>query len=192
VPDRTQAAGNQVAGDRVSHGLRHDETDPCRICRVRSRYVEESVRGADPSTPAHGRAKVVGSDNPVRPLEHEGTTQSWRDGCYADSSVRPLRRRAARIERPARVRIRRRNPWTFARRRLFGWNVLLLIAVSPFWSSYACKNNNAGKKWVARRPEVNWLKIRALTGLVKPMRPNDLLSTLFYFHLVSTPCGQLR
>src|SRR5699024_8357762 len=48
-------------------------------------------------------------------------------GCYAESFVRPLRRRAAMIDRPARVRMRRRKPWTFARRRLFGWNVLLLM-----------------------------------------------------------------
>ena len=42
------------------------------------------------------------------------------------SCARPLRRRAARMARPARVRIRSRKPWTFARRRLFGWNVRLL------------------------------------------------------------------
>ena len=42
------------------------------------------------------------------------------------SCSRPLRRRAARTARPARVRIRSRKPWTFARRRLFGWNVRLL------------------------------------------------------------------
>jgi len=44
----------------------------------------------------------------------------------ADSSERPLRRREARIARPARVRIRRRKPWVLARRRLFGWKVRLL------------------------------------------------------------------
>ncbi len=42
------------------------------------------------------------------------------------SCSRPLRRRAARTARPARVRIRSRKPCTFARRRLFGWNVRLL------------------------------------------------------------------
>ncbi len=42
------------------------------------------------------------------------------------SCSRPLRRRAASTARPALVRIRRRKPWTFARRRLFGWNVRLL------------------------------------------------------------------
>lgn len=44
----------------------------------------------------------------------------------AESSTRPLRRRAARIARPARVRMRNRKPWVLARRRLFGWNVRLL------------------------------------------------------------------
>jgi hypothetical protein len=42
------------------------------------------------------------------------------------SRSRPLRLRAARTARPARVRIRSRKPCVFARRRLFGWNVRLL------------------------------------------------------------------
>lgn len=46
----------------------------------------------------------------------------------AVSSARPLRRRAETIARPARVRIRSRNPCTRARRRLFGWNVRLPLA----------------------------------------------------------------
>ena len=33
------------------------------------------------------------------------------------------------MERPARVRIRRRKPWVLCRRRLFGWNVRLLKVV---------------------------------------------------------------
>lgn len=43
--------------------------------------------------------------------------------------MRPLRRRAARMARPARVRIRWRKPWFLARRRLFGWNVRLLTVL---------------------------------------------------------------
>src|ERR1700712_5772103 len=35
------------------------------------------------------------------------------------------------MERPARVRIRRRKPWTLARRRLFGGKVRLLTVISP-------------------------------------------------------------
>ena len=34
------------------------------------------------------------------------------------------------MARPARVRMRRRKPWVFARRRLFGWNVRLLTRFS--------------------------------------------------------------
>jgi hypothetical protein len=44
--------------------------------------------------------------------------------------ARPFRRRAARIARPALVRMRSRNPCVLARRRLFGWNVRLLTGNS--------------------------------------------------------------
>ena len=37
-------------------------------------------------------------------------------------------RRAEMMARPARVRMRRRKPWVFARRRLFGWYVRLLTS----------------------------------------------------------------
>ena len=43
--------------------------------------------------------------------------------------LRPLRRRAARIARPARVRMRSRKPWVFARRRVFGWYVRFPLAI---------------------------------------------------------------
>jgi hypothetical protein len=52
--------------------------------------------------------------------------QSAPDGRQAERRSRPLARREDRIARPARVRIRSRKPWVFARRRLFGWNVRLL------------------------------------------------------------------
>jgi hypothetical protein len=48
----------------------------------------------------------------------------------ADSARRPLRRRLDTIERPARVRIRKRKPCTRARRRLFGWKVRLPLATA--------------------------------------------------------------
>jgi hypothetical protein len=41
-----------------------------------------------------------------------------------------LPRRADRMARPARVRMRRRKPWVLARRRLFGWKVRLLTGIS--------------------------------------------------------------
>jgi hypothetical protein len=50
--------------------------------------------------------------------------------CQADSSTRPLRRRAERMARPARVRMRVRKPCVRLRRRLLGWNVRLLTGLS--------------------------------------------------------------
>ncbi len=67
-----------------------------------------------------------------RPWAAQRRRQRDFGGDQADSSSRPLRRRAARIARPARVRIRRRKPWTLARRRLFGWKVRLLTRSPKF------------------------------------------------------------
>ena len=53
------------------------------------------------------------------------------DWFQAESFVRPLRRRAATMARPARVRIRRRKPCVRLRRRLLGWNVRLLTRKLP-------------------------------------------------------------
>lgn len=55
-----------------------------------------------------------------------GAARAALPGPQAESSERPLRRRADRMLRPARVRMRRRKPWVLARRRLFGWKVRLL------------------------------------------------------------------
>src|SRR5262249_43955092 len=46
--------------------------------------------------------------------------------------ARPLPRRAEMIARPARVRMRRRKPWVFARRRVFGVEGGLLTAGPRF------------------------------------------------------------
>ena len=64
-----------------------------------------------------------------------GSTAKTRRCDQADNARRPLRRRLDTIERPARVRIRRRKPCTRARRRLFGWKVRLPLATA-FSSSY--------------------------------------------------------
>jgi hypothetical protein len=82
----------------------------------------EGVAPTARATP-HRLLEVGSAAHPVRSGQHRRRGQ-------AESSARPLRRRAERIARPARVRIRRRKPWVFARRRLFGWNVRLVTRVS--------------------------------------------------------------
>jgi hypothetical protein len=72
VPDRPKPPSDQVAGDRISDGLRHNEPDPGRIGRARARDVEERVRGTHTATFADGSAEVVRGYYPVDALEHEG------------------------------------------------------------------------------------------------------------------------
>ena len=97
------------------------------VYRSRSK-VDDRVCSADASASAHCRAIVIGPNHAVGSREHRRCLDRTN---YAESSVRPLRRRAPRMARPARVRMRRRKPCTLARRRLFGWKVLLLIVIAP-------------------------------------------------------------
>jgi len=97
------------------------------VYRSRSE-VDDRVCSADSSASAHCRAIVIGPNHAVGSREHRRCLDRTN---YAESSVRPLRRRAPRMARPARVRMRRRKPCTLARRRLFGWKVLLLIVIAP-------------------------------------------------------------
>ena len=60
--------------------------------------------------------------------------------------LRPLRRRADRIARPARVRIRRRKPCTLCRRRLFGWYVRLLTSSSPRHCCWDVSTNRVARR----------------------------------------------
>ena len=70
----------------------------------------------------------------------------------ADRRARPLARRADRIARPARVRIRSRKPWVFERRRLFGWKVRLLTSGTPSSSCSPHVATMCQLIWVNRGP----------------------------------------
>ena len=78
------------------------------------------------------------------------------------SRSRPLRLRAARTARPARVRIRSRKPCVFARRRLFGWNVRLLTG-TPDKGILDC--THAGLRAVLGFPTGYHLEQRRLPGV---------------------------
>ena len=110
-----------------------------------------------------------------RRCDAAGAARAARPVPQAESSERPLRRRAARMARPARVRMRRRKPWVLARRRLFGWKVRLLTLISvtgrtrvvrecwrgrpasaaigsPRSRSRACENGRQGLAYGTRAP----------------------------------------
>ncbi len=120
---------HDAAPDRPAH----NQPDPSRTGRGRlaqDRLAQDRAvvnhKGARTGARAipDDRRKLRRSPQTV----HRGQHWTLRDGQpgQADSSRRPLRRRVAMMARPARVRIRRRNPWVLARRRLFGWKVRLL------------------------------------------------------------------
>jgi hypothetical protein len=130
----SKLTAHTVAHHSASHSAAHDEADPGRLIVARP---AEQVRGDQLPTcaaPAARRRRELGP--PPHPRcrgEHRAVTPAparpRRRPASAGQTLtraRPLRRRAARIARPARVRMRSRNPCVFARRRLFGWNVRLL------------------------------------------------------------------
>ena len=128
-----QTTLDQVACHRRADGLGHDKTDHRpggRVIGPGRQMHHEGVPSAARAS-AHRLLEVGSAAHAVRSGQH----RRW---CQAESSARPLRRRAARIARPARVRMRRRKPWVLARRRLFGWKVRLLTRVSNYigWASH--------------------------------------------------------
>jgi hypothetical protein len=78
-------------------------------------HVAHDTGPASTSPGAHGQRELRATAHPGLGRQDQALSRS-----------RPLCLRAARTARPARVRIRSRKPWVFARRRLFGWNVRLL------------------------------------------------------------------
>ena len=99
-------------------------------------HAWESDRALDPVlTPVCAPSVGLADLEQVERLVLAERLAGWRER-YPDlavqtaSRLRPLLRRAERIARPARVRMRRRKPCVLARRRLFGWYVRLLTRFS--------------------------------------------------------------
>ena len=106
-------------------------------CSARPRHRRRVRRRDRPASPGlsrwwPGSAPPGCSDPPARhavrsprsrPTDACAVRRGARLADQAERFSRPLRRRAAMMARPARVRMRRRKPWVFARRRLFGWKV---------------------------------------------------------------------
>src|ERR687896_2011435 len=117
-----------VARDRSPDLPAHDQAGPGRAgaggplryiehhgtLRVRAPGREDRPEGGRGTQPVHRRHDLTPA------VAHAGTVT---EAPQAPSRVRPLARRRAMIERPARVRIRIRKPCVLARLRLFGWKV---------------------------------------------------------------------
>jgi hypothetical protein len=130
----SKLTAHTVAYHGASHRAAHDEADPGRLIEARpaeqvrgdqlpSRTAAAAHRPSELGPPPHPRCRGqhwAVTTTPARPRRRQASAGQTL------TRARPLRRRAARTARPARVRMRSRNPCVFARRRLFGWNVRLL------------------------------------------------------------------
>jgi hypothetical protein len=104
-----------VSHHRPAHGLADDQADPGRVWSFwAADHVQHQRRAGRTTSGPHRGGEVSAAAHAVIRREHRG---------QAARRARPLRRREDKMDRPARVRMRRRNPWVFARRRLLGWNV---------------------------------------------------------------------
>ena len=140
----TKTSRHSVADYRVSHSLAHHKTRPgClgRPWRVRGQCVYDQATLAGPRTAAHDDPKVL-TEPQTRGSRQHGVPR--RQSNQADSVSRPLRRRAAKMARPARVRILSRNPWVRARRRLFGWKVRLPLLTAQNLLVSTCSRPSSG------------------------------------------------
>jgi hypothetical protein len=122
IPDEvSELSLHAIADHGVAHRLADDQSD-LRGGAGLARCVEEQVydQGSTTGPPAgsHGAPEGITVAQPVSGGEHEGLMSELAQTARL---LRPLRRRCEMMARPARVRMRRRNPCTLWRRRLFGW-----------------------------------------------------------------------
>jgi len=108
-----------------SHGTADHEPDQWRPVGLRlHQQVAGNQRPANPAATMGRRVEVGSPSHPRRRGKHLATATARVDQTL--TRARPFRRLAARMARPARLRMRSRKPCVLARRRLFGWNVRLL------------------------------------------------------------------
>jgi hypothetical protein len=133
--------GDQILGSGASDRFAGDQDDVVSFHPTRRDLTDRRPKDPPGPVPLHRATDLLAGDQ--RELPGAGSDKQYhprsvhrlgipedpldprsahrRDQPETLRRLRPLRRRAARIDRPARVRIRRRNPWVFARRRVFGW-----------------------------------------------------------------------
>ena len=129
----TQPAPHLVAHHRTSHrrGSPQSRPGPARRSPTAPAGARTPAPAGAAAAPTTARTPPGAASAPLREASAVTTPAPLARAASGPAGqtltrARPLRRRAARIARPARVRMRSRNPCVFARRRLFGWNVRLL------------------------------------------------------------------
>jgi hypothetical protein len=168
-PDDAAAGGPGCAQPTIPRpGSRRNPpwlSRPCRAAAAGGRTAAAYRHGCPCRQPPRTPPGAASGQLRVAPAITAG--QRARAG-QTLTRARPFRRRAERTARPARVRIRSRNPCTLARRRLFGWNVRLLTGFSR-WGSYQRPPRPPAQRM--RKPRRGWPDQRTLRGRPPPVKP---------------------
>jgi hypothetical protein len=116
-PGLPKNAPGPVALDRAAHPPAGHERR-CQLLRPRPHVQYHPASGMPPAPVQRASHSPTGQGATTSRCRHP--SDPWGGVAQADSRVRPLERRRARMARPARVRIRTRNPCRFLRRRVLG------------------------------------------------------------------------
>ena len=130
-----QSAANGVPNHCGSYLLADDEPESGWPIIRATKHRSDQARTAASSAATDCLSVVDATGQTIWPGEH------W---AYAESSTRPFPRRAERMARPARVRIRARKPCFLARRRLLGWKVRLLMESLRNWCRRGFSSGDRG------------------------------------------------
>ncbi len=170
---RTQAPPHTIARDRRTDGPTHRERN-ARRCRRRSEHGASHFEISRPApSPTGERLK--------RCLTTNAPDQ-------ADRLARPLPRRRRITARPARFRIRRRNPCFFFRFRLFGWYVRFTHGLLERPGRGGAPGRARGS-FPSARAQVNGRVYGLITNLSNPPhRPPDCPSRQSPLTSVQDPC----
>lgn len=124
-------ASNAVTYHRSPNGLADRDPKTRWTLTTIKRTMNQYRECHGPLTRPYGPPEILRIGEPVRFGQHGATLLRGRTlvepPAYAVRRERPLDRRLAIIDRPARVRIRARNPCLRARRRLLGWKVRFMV-----------------------------------------------------------------
>jgi hypothetical protein len=83
---RPQTTPHPVTDDGVPYGLRDDKTKARGLARGPGMKIDNRVSRTHPFTPPYGSAKIIRTDDPVRPDEHRGVLRGKLGATLAATS----------------------------------------------------------------------------------------------------------
>lgn len=176
-----QTPGNPVSRNGIANCLADDQPHPrWQFTRAQKAIGKHTIPAGSGALPGGG-GESRRISQPVLGWEHDR---------QADRRSRPLLRREARMARPARVRIRARKPWVFARRRLLGWNVRFMAQTPGYRLGKICAGSTSAtaKAYGLRSRWVKWGS--RVTDVLLPLSGGPAMTSVaVLFHICGQLCG---